>query len=162
MIIHTTDSHQIPSHKVTNFEKLLKIQILTFCKKLNPRPWHLLKLIDKVYKCEIDPTKTVGATERTRDVGRTDGRTEWNQYTPAPNNFVVRGYNYGLFYRHVYTPLVTSTVVFHWFIKGVVGGIAYMSNCTHRFMGTQLLIHVLKSMLVWLKCVCKRGQVVSI
>ena len=40
-------------------------------------------------------TRTVGATELTRDAGRTDGqadgRTEWNQYTP--NNFVVRGFN---------------------------------------------------------------------
>ena len=47
-----------------------------------------------MYKYEMDPTKTVGATERTRDVGRTDGLThrrtdgqtdgqmEWNQYTP--------------------------------------------------------------------------------
>ena len=35
----------------------------------------------------MDPTRTVEATERTRDAGqtrdgRTDGRTEWNQYTP--------------------------------------------------------------------------------
>ena len=49
---------------------------------------HFLKLFDKMYKYEMDPTRTVGATERTRDAGRTrdgrrtDGRTEWNQYTP--------------------------------------------------------------------------------
>ena len=52
-----------------------------------------------MYKYEMDSTRTVEATERTRDVGRmrdgrgmdgrTDGRTEWNQYTP--NNFVVQG-----------------------------------------------------------------------
>ena len=51
-------------------------------------------LLDKMYKYEMDPTRTVGAAERTRHAGRTDGqmdgRTEWNQYTP-PNNFVVRG-----------------------------------------------------------------------
>ena len=29
-----------------------------------------------MYKCEVDPTRTVGATERTRDVGRTNGRTD--------------------------------------------------------------------------------------
>ena len=29
-----------------------------------------------------NPSRTVHATERTRDAGRTDGRTEWNQYTP--------------------------------------------------------------------------------
>ena len=52
---------------------------------------HLLKFLDKVYKYEMDPTRTVGTTERTRDVGwtslenlisaamtdgQTDGRTE--------------------------------------------------------------------------------------
>ena len=46
---------------------------------------HLLKLLDKMYKCEMDPTRNVEATERTRDAGR----TEWNQYTL--NNFVVQG-----------------------------------------------------------------------
>ena len=39
-----------------------------------------------MYKYEMDQTKTVGATERTPDAGRTDrgtdGRTEWNQYAP--------------------------------------------------------------------------------
>ena len=35
-----------------------------------------------MYKYEMDPTRTVGATERTRDAGRADGQTEWNQYTP--------------------------------------------------------------------------------
>ena len=48
---------------------------------------HLLELLDNMYKYEMDPTKTVGATERTRDAGR----TEWNQYIPPPNNFAVRG-----------------------------------------------------------------------
>ena len=35
-----------------------------------------------MYKYEMDPTKTVGPTERTLDAGQTVGRTEWNQYTP--------------------------------------------------------------------------------
>ena len=39
---------------------------------------HLPKLLDKMYKYEMDPTRTVGATERTRDAGRTDGRSETN------------------------------------------------------------------------------------
>ena len=46
---------------------------------------HLLKFF-KMYKYEMDPTKTLGATAQTWDVGQTDGRrdgqTEWNQYTP--------------------------------------------------------------------------------
>ena len=37
---------------------------------------HLIKLLDKMYKYEMDPTRSVGATERTRDVGQTDGRTD--------------------------------------------------------------------------------------
>ena len=57
---------------------------------------HLLKLVDKMCKYEIDLTRTVGATERTRDGGRmdgqTDGRTEWNQDTPQQLRCSV-GYN---------------------------------------------------------------------
>ena len=38
---------------------------------------HLLKLLYRMHKYEMDPTRSVEATERTRDVGRTrDGRTE--------------------------------------------------------------------------------------
>ena len=51
---------------------------------------HPLKLLDKMYKYEMDPTRTVGATEWTRDAGQTDGRSETNI---PPNNFVVQGYN---------------------------------------------------------------------
>ena len=60
---------------------------------------HLLILLDKMYKYEMDPTRTVEATDRTRDAGRTrdvrtdgqaGGRSETNI---PPNNFVVRGYN---------------------------------------------------------------------
>ena len=35
-----------------------------------------------MYLYEMDPTRTVGATDRTRDAGRTDGRMEWNHYIP--------------------------------------------------------------------------------
>ena len=34
---------------------------------------HLLKLLDKLYRYEIDPTRTVGVAEQTRDAGRMDG-----------------------------------------------------------------------------------------
>ena len=37
---------------------------------------HLLKLLDKIHKYEMDPTRTVGTTERTQDAGRTDGQTD--------------------------------------------------------------------------------------
>ena len=49
-----------------------------------------MKLLDKMYKYEMDPTRTVDATERTQDAGRTDGRSETNI---PPHNFVVWGYN---------------------------------------------------------------------
>ena len=43
-----------------------------------------------MYKYEMGPTRTVGATVRTRDVRLMDGRMEWNQIPPPPhNNFVV-------------------------------------------------------------------------
>ena len=54
-----------------------------------------LKFLYKMYKYEMDPTRTVGATERTRDAGRTDGQTDGQSETniPPPDNNVVRGYN---------------------------------------------------------------------
>ena len=61
-------------------KKMLKIPLLKFCKKIYMA--HLLKLFDKMYKNEMDPSRIVGATERTQDAGQTDGRTEWNQNTP--------------------------------------------------------------------------------
>ena len=78
MITHTNDSHQIPSQnkmqsqsykfkiiaKNSNFKILQETLHVT----------HLLKVL-KMYNYEMDPTRTVGATERTQDAGRTDGRT---------------------------------------------------------------------------------------
>ena len=53
---------------------------------------HFLKLLDKIYKYEMDPTRTVGATEQTRDAGRTERLTDGQCETNIPpNNFVVRG-----------------------------------------------------------------------
>ena len=86
MINHTSDSHQIPSQKKTK----TKLQIFKQIAKnsnfdILQETWHtthLLKLLEKMYKYEMDPTITVGTIEWTRDAGRMDGRTEWNQYTP--------------------------------------------------------------------------------
>ena len=47
-----------------------------------------------MYKYEMDPTRTVGATERTPDAGRTDGRTDGVKPIYPPINFIVRGYKY--------------------------------------------------------------------
>ena len=46
-----------------------------FAKKLL-HATHLLKLLDKMYKYEMDPTRAVGATEQTRAAGRMDGWTD--------------------------------------------------------------------------------------
>ena len=37
---------------------------------------HILKLLSKMYKYEMNPTRTVGATEQTRDAERMDGQTD--------------------------------------------------------------------------------------
>ena len=51
---------------------------------------HLLKLLDKMCKYEMDLTTTVGATERTQDAGQTDGRTDGVKPI-YPHNFIVWG-----------------------------------------------------------------------
>ena len=70
-----------------NFKKLPKFQILKILQG-TLHMTHLLKLLDKMYEYEMDPTRTVDAMERTRDAGWTDGRSETNI---PPNNFVVSG-----------------------------------------------------------------------
>ena len=60
------------------FFKLPKIQILE-------KTLHVthLELLDKMCKFEMDPTKTVGATERTWDAEETDARSETNITPPT-------------------------------------------------------------------------------
>ena len=98
------DSHQIPSENKTKsklqiFKKIAKNTNFEILQK-NLHATHLLKLLDKMDEYEMDPTNTEGATERTRDAGRTDGQTDGRSetsipYPPTPtphnNNFVVRG-----------------------------------------------------------------------
>ena len=62
------------------------------CNKLTLHATHLLKLLDKMYKYEMDPTKTVGATEWTRDAGRTDG-VKPIYPPPPPTTSLCGGYN---------------------------------------------------------------------
>ena len=77
IITHTSDLHQIPSQNKTKsklqiLKKLTKIQTLKFCKELYT--------LYKMYKYEMDPTRTVGAIEQTRDTGWTDGETDgWSE-----------------------------------------------------------------------------------
>ena len=64
--------------------KTRQIQILKNCQKI--KFWNFARNFtrDKMYKYEMDPTRTVGTTERTQD-----GRTDWNQYTPQQLRCVV-------------------------------------------------------------------------
>ena len=51
-------------------------------------------LIDKMYKYEKDPTRTLGATERIRNAGRADGRTDGQSETNIPpTTSLCGGYN---------------------------------------------------------------------
>ena len=72
--------------KVTNFKECQKSNLKILQAILHAT--RLLKLLDKMYKYEMVPSRNVGATERTRDAGRTDGRSETNL---PPNNFVLLG-----------------------------------------------------------------------
>ena len=79
MITHTSDSHQTARQNKTKskfqIKKMQNIQIVKFCRKLL-QATQLLKLLDKIYENEMDPTRTVGVTEWTRDAGWTDRRTD--------------------------------------------------------------------------------------
>ena len=64
--------------KVTNLKNLPNFLIL----KQTLYATHLLKLLDKMCKYEMDPTSIGDDTEQTRFCPQTDRRTRWNQYTP--------------------------------------------------------------------------------
>ena len=74
MTTHTSDSHQIPSqsYKIKKIDKNSNFEIL----QETLHTTHILKLLGKMYIYQMDPTRTVGATELIRDGGRTDGRTD--------------------------------------------------------------------------------------
>ena len=59
---------------------------------------HLLKLLDKMYKYKMDPIRTVGTAERTRDAGgldrQMDGRTDEVKPIYPPTTSLCEGYNY--------------------------------------------------------------------
>ena len=44
-----------------------------------------------MHRYEMDPTKTVGATEQTQDAGRSDGRMDGVKTNIPPNNVIVCG-----------------------------------------------------------------------
>ena len=73
MITHTIDSYQVPSQNETK-SQIWKIQIL-----LKTLPvTHLLKLLNKMGKYEMDPVSIVELQSRQNSVHR----QMWNQHTP--------------------------------------------------------------------------------
>ena len=88
-----------PSQSYKFQKKLPKVQILQETLHVT----HLLKLLDKMHKYEMDPTKTVGATEQTWDARRTerqtDGWTDGVKLIYPPTTSLCRGYNR---YRHTH------------------------------------------------------------
>ena len=88
MIIHSIESYWIPSQKKTKS----KLQILKnspkfhICKILKQtlHATHLLKLLDKMCKYEMDPTSTVEDTEGTGFCPQTDRQTDRQGETSIP------------------------------------------------------------------------------
>ena len=82
MITHTIESYWIPSQKMTKSKlQILKISNFLILKRAL-HTTHLLKLLDKMCKYEMDPMRIVEDTERTRFCPQMDRRTRWYQYTP--------------------------------------------------------------------------------
>ena len=89
MITHTIDQFILnPNSKqdkanVTNLKNLPKLQNFLILKKKNTlHATHLLKLLDKMCKYEMNPASIVEDVEQTRFCPQMDRRTRWNQYTP--------------------------------------------------------------------------------
>ena len=70
--------------KVTNLKNSSKFQIFIILKQ-TLHATHLLKLLDKICKYEMDLMSIVEDKERTRICPHTDRRTRWNQYTSLSN-----------------------------------------------------------------------------
>ena len=79
-IISQVKTRQSQSYKFLKIAKNSNIEILQ--ETLHTQ--HLLKLLNKMYKYEMDPTRTVGATKRTWDAGRTDGLMDRPSETNIP------------------------------------------------------------------------------
>ena len=94
MITHTRDWHQIPRQKRQSRSYKLKKIAKNSNFEIVPKALHVtyLRLLDEMYKYEMDPIRTVGITERTRYARQTDGQTDgWSETDISPhNNFVVR------------------------------------------------------------------------
>ena len=87
LVIHIRS--QVKTRQSHKFLKIAKISYFAILQE-TLHATHLLKLLYKMHKYEMDLTRTVEATERTRDVGRTrdrrgtDGQTDGRSETNIP------------------------------------------------------------------------------
>ena len=106
---HTHTLHDYPCQLFTSDPKSKQDKVKNLAKILilqeTLHVTHLLKLLDKMYKYKMVPTRTVGATERIRDAGRTDGRSETNI---PPTTLLGKGYNNNN--KHVFQKLEIVTL----------------------------------------------------
>ena len=86
-IISKVKTRQSQSYKFKKIAKNTNFKILP--ETLHAT--HLLQLLDKMYEYKMDPIKTVGATERTWDAGRTDGQTDGVKPVYPPTTSLWRG-----------------------------------------------------------------------
>ena len=73
LVIHMRS--QVKRRQSYKFLKIAKNSILDIL-QVTLHVIHLLNFLDEMYKYEMDPTRTVGTTERTRDAGQMDGETD--------------------------------------------------------------------------------------
>ena len=86
MITHTIESYWIPSQKMTKSKlQISKIRQNFLILKRALHATHLLKLLDKMCKYEMDPMSIVEDTERTRFCPQTDRRTDGQGDTSIPH-----------------------------------------------------------------------------
>ena len=117
--------------KMTNLTNFPKLQIFKFWRKKTLHATHLLKLLDKMCKYEMDLASIVEDTERTGfcPQTQTDWRTRWNQYTPFQLRWAERGYNERLVYRYINHLTLMSLAPFS--SHGLTSIPAWISNYIH-------------------------------
>ena len=117
MITHTIDSYWIPSKqnivkvKVTNLKnwpKLHNVWIL----KTTLHATHLLKLLDKMDKYEMDLASIVEDTELPQFCQQMSRQTRWNQYTLLKCGWVGEWTGGG--YKKHHISIRTGILIYHW------------------------------------------------
>ena len=146
LVIHIRSqvkTRQSQSYKIKKIAKNSNFEILQ--ETLHAK--QILKLLDKMYKHEMDPNKTA---DRTWDAGWTDGQMEWNQYTP-PNNFVNKNS------QKMNTLQLGLAIVSWWLVWFTEKLLFWLSACEHPGLdvSNQVVKTTALSLLVMLRAVFK-------